>query len=51
MTGHNTDLRSTTQTWVVTRNQYEISLLVSPTSLRGETAGGVARCLLFSQAN
>ena len=36
---------------VVTRDQYGISPLVSPTSLRGETSGGVAQCQLFSQAN
>ena len=30
-------IRSTTQIWVVTRHQYEISALVSQTSFRGET--------------
>ena len=43
-------IRSTTQIWVVTRHQYGISALVSQTSFRGETAGGVAKCRLFSQA-
>ena len=41
---------STTQIWVVTRHQYGISALVSQTSFRGETSGGVAKCPLFSQA-
>ena len=36
--------------WVVTRHQYGISLLVSQTSFRRETSGGVAKCRLFSQA-
>ena len=43
-------IRSTIQTWVVTRHQYGISVLVSQTSFRGETSGGVAKCRLFSQA-
>ena len=43
-------IRSTTQIWVVTRHQYGISALVSQTSFRGETSGGVAKCRLFSQA-
>ena len=38
---------STTQIWVVTRDQYGISALVSETSFRGETSGGVAKCRLF----
>ena len=38
---------STTQIWVVTRDQYGISALVSKTSFRGETSGGVAKCRLF----
>ena len=42
--------RSTTQIWVVTRHQYGISALVSQTSFRGETSGGVEKCRLFSQA-
>ena len=33
----------------MTRHQYEISALVSPTSFRGETSGGVTKCGLFSQ--
>ena len=43
-------IRSTTQIWVVTRYQYGISALVSQTSFRGETSGGVEKCRLFSQA-
>ena len=43
-------IRSTTQIWVVTRHQYGISTLVSQTSFRGETSGGVAKCPLLSQA-
>ena len=43
-------IRSATQIWVVMRSQYGISALVSPTSFRGETSGGVAKCRLFSQA-
>ena len=43
-------IRSTTQIWVVTRHQYGISALVSQTSFRGETSGGVVICRLFSQA-
>ena len=39
----------TTQIWVVTRNQFGISALVSQTSIRGETVGGVSKCPL-SQA-
>ena len=35
--------------WVVTRNQDGISALVSQTSFRGETVGGVAKCRQFSQ--
>ena len=43
-------IRSTTQIWVVTRHQYGISALVSQTSFRLETSGGIAKCRLFSQA-
>ena len=43
-------IRSTTQTWVLTRHQYGISALVSQTSFGGETRGSVAKCWLFSQA-
>ena len=43
-------IRSTTQTWVVTRHQYGISALVSQTSSGGENSGSIAKCLLFSQA-
>ena len=35
---------------VLTRHQYGISALVSRTSFRGETIGGLAKCRLFSQA-
>ena len=44
-------IRSTTQIWVVTRHQYGISALVSQTSIREETSGGVAKCRLFRQAS
>ena len=43
-------IRSTTQIWVVTRNQYGIAAPVSETSFGGETSGNVAKCRLFSQA-
>ena len=36
-------IRSSTQIWVVTRHQYGISALVSQTSFRRETSGGVAK--------
>ena len=42
-------IRSITQNWVMTRHQYEVSALVSPTSFRGEASGGVTKCGLFSQ--
>ena len=42
-------IRSTSQIWAVTRRQYGISVLVSQTSIHGETVGDVAKChLLFS---
>ena len=46
-------IRSITQIWIVTRNQYGISALVSssPTSFRGETVRGIAKCRHFSQAD
>ena len=44
-------IRSFSQIWVVTRHQYGISMLVSQTTFRGETKGGVAKCQLFSKAN
>ena len=44
-------IRSTTQIWVVMRHQYGISALVSQTSIREETSGGVAKCRLFRQAS
>ena len=43
-------ISSTTQVWIVTRRQYRISALVSQTSFRVETSGGVAKYLLLSQA-
>ena len=43
-------IRNSTQIWVVTR-QYGISALLTQTSFRWETGGGVAKCRLFSQAN
>ena len=43
-------IRSITQIWVVMRHQYGISALVFQTSFHWETSGGVAKCLLFSQA-
>ena len=36
-------IRSTTQTWVVTRRQHGISDLISQTSFRWETSGGVVK--------
>ena len=33
------------------RHQYGISTLVSQTSFRGETSGGVVKCRLFSCIN
>ena len=41
-------IRSTTQIWVVTGDQYGISALVSQTPFGGETGGSVAKCQLFS---
>ena len=43
-------IRSTTKIWVVTRHQYGISVLVSRTSLRGETGWWLREMRLFSQA-
>ena len=43
-------IRNTTQIWALTRHQCGISVLVSQTSFREETVGGVAKCRLFSQA-
>ena len=43
--------RSTTQIWLVTRQQYGISALVSQTTFGGQTSGSVAKCRLFYQAN
>ena len=36
---------------VPTRHRYGISVLVSPTSFRGETSGGISKCRLSSQAS
>ena len=36
-------IRRTTQIWVVTHHQYEISALFSQTSFRAETSGGVVK--------
>ena len=41
-------IRSTIQIWVATCHQNGISVVVSQTSLRGETRGGVGKCRLFS---
>ena len=41
-------IRSATQIWVLTSDQYGISALVSQTSFRGETIGDVAKCRLFT---
>ena len=43
-------IRSTTQIWIVLRRQYGISALISQTSFRRETSGGVLKRGLFSQA-
>ena len=40
-------IRITTQTWLVTRHQYGFSALVSQTSIREKTSGGVAKCRCF----
>ena len=43
--------RQTIQIWVVTRHLYGISALVSQTSFRGETGGGVVKYRLFPEAD
>ena len=43
-------VRSTTQTWVVPRHQYRISVVVSQMLFSSETSGGIAICWLFSEA-
>ena len=43
-------IRTSTQIWVVTCHQHEISVLVSQTSFHGEIVSGAAECHLFSQA-
>ena len=43
-------VKTATQIGIVTRHQYGMSALVSQTSFRGETSGGVAKRRLFSQA-
>ena len=40
-------IRSTTLIWVMTPHKNGISALVSKTTFRGETSGGVATCRLF----
>ena len=35
---------------IAMRHQYEISVLVSQSSFRGETSGGAGGCRLFSRA-
>ena len=42
-------IRITTQIWVVTRHQYEISVLLTQKLFRWKTSGAVAKCRLFSQ--
>ena len=44
----NRPIRSTTQIWVVTPHQCGISAVVSLTSFREETNGGVSKCRLFN---
>ena len=44
-------IKSATQIWVATSFQYGIPALVSQTSFREETSGGVAKCELFTQAD
>ena len=44
-------IRSASQIWVVTRDQYGISALVPNTLFGGEPSGDIAKCGLFSQAN
>ena len=44
-------IKSTTQIWVVTHQQYGISALISQMSFGGETSGTIAKCWLFSQVN
>ena len=46
----NRPIRSTTQIWVVTPHQYGISAVVSLTSFREGTNGGVSKCRLFPEA-
>ena len=42
--------RSTTEIWIVMCHQYVISVLVSYTSIHGQTSDGIAEYRLFSQA-
>ena len=44
-------IRSTTQIWVSTCDQYGISALVPQTSFCWETSGDVTKCWLFPQAS
>ena len=50
MKGNFHPIRSTTRIWVVIRHQHGISALVSQTSFRGETRGGVKKRRLLWQA-
>ena len=43
-------ISSITQIWVVTRDQYRISVLVSQTTFDEETSGSITKFWLFSQA-
>ena len=43
-------IKRTTQIWVVTRHQYGISSVVTQSSFRGKTIGGVTKCRLFSKS-
>ena len=40
-------IKSTTQIWVVTHYQHEISALILQKSFYGQAIGGIARCALF----
>ena len=43
-------IKSSTPIWVVTGHRYGISALISQTSFRGGTNGGVYKCQLFPHA-
>ena len=40
-------IKSTTQIWVVTHYQHEISALILQKSFCGQAIGGIAKCALF----